>query len=120
MKAKKVIAIITAVLISTTVAAQDKQVISVFSGEYVNPETVMFFSLDAWSNGKVGESSKLSGLYAEGWAIVDVLKTNASASTLQLLIFLEIDATKFPDTAYSKYLEEDSASSSRTGSIDDL
>lgn len=109
------------ILVSNEVTAQDKEVISVFSGEYTDPTTEMFYSLDAWSKGRTGQSSTLSDLYKEGWQIVEVLKTNASATTLQLLVFLEIDSNKFTNTRYSKHLEEDeSAPEPPAGSVDDL
>ena len=62
--------------------------------------------MQEWVQGRKDRGIKLSALYEEGWRLIDVIKTNQSAKEFQVLLFLEIDKARYPETFFAKLPDE--------------
>jgi hypothetical protein len=102
-----VVAAVFSFVVATAAEAAGKKVVaSGFSGDFEDADTPIYATVKAWQTGNAAASSTLSNLVAEGWDIKQVVKTNGSAQTIQLLFIFEIDADKYPSTTFGKLKSE--------------
>lgn len=114
----RIIALFIVTLLSAAVlnAADKKVVASGFSGEFEDADTPIYATVKDWQTANAKASASLAALIAEGWEIKQVVKTNGSAQTIQLLFIFEIDADKYPATTFGKRKAEPK----KTGSPSDM
>jgi len=79
-----------------------KVVASGFSGGFEDADTPIYATVKDWQTENAAASGSLAKLVEEGWEIKQVVKTNGSAQTIQLLFIFEIDADKYPSTTFGK------------------
>ena len=67
-----------------------KEVKTMFGAdEDFDEDSSLFPSVSNWKYGITSNSSSLAKMYKDGWRIVEVVKTNASAQNFQLLVVFE-------------------------------
>lgn len=100
----KAVVIITIVMLAASVEAANgaKVVASGFSGGFEDADTPIYATVKDWQTENSAASASLAKLVEEGWEIKQVVKTNGSAQTIQLLFIFEIDADKYPSTTFGK------------------
>ena len=101
------LALLASMFAASSVLAAEKRVVATgFSGGFEDAETPIYATVKDWQRENAAASATLAQLVAEGWEIKEVVKTNESAQTIQLLFIFEIDAEKYPGTIFGKLKRE--------------
>lgn len=86
-----------------TVVALQAQHIKVFFGNDFKDETSKVQPFELWYSGSSEQKYTLEELYKDGWELVNVVKTNASAREWQMSFFMEITDKDY-DKVKVKYI----------------